>query len=404
MPVFKYTAKKGPEETVEGTVDARSREDAVDMISAKGLFPMSIESVSSGPSRARRGPSRGRIRSRDITMFSRQLGSLLRAGVPLLNALNVIAEQSDSVGLRTILSEVSAEVREGASLSSAMGKYPKLFSYSYLAVVKAGESSGTLEESLARIADHRRKQEEILSRVRTAMVYPIFMVAVGLGTTLFMIVFVMPRLTDMFKSIGKDLPLPTRIILAIGDGVRNHGIWLILIAVAVLLVMRRRPGAEGGSRMFDRLKLRLPFLGDLLLKVEMARFCRTLEVLVRSGIPVLEALNTSGLVLRNSILREDLRVACEDVERGGSLGRSLRRSGRFPVFMTSLLSVGEESGKLDEALAEVGSSYERDTDEAVSTSTSLLEPVMILVIGSIVGFVVMAMLLPIFEMDVMGGM
>lgn len=404
MPVFKYTAKKGPEETVEGVVDARTREDAVDLISAKGLFPVSIESVSAGSSRAPREPGRGRIRSRDVTMFSRQLGSLLRAGVPLLNALNVIAEQSDSAGLRKILSEVSAEVREGASLSSAMGKYPKLFSYSYLAVVKAGESSGTLEDSLARIADHRRKQEEILSRVRTAMVYPIFMVAVGLATTLFMIVFVMPRLTDMFKSIGKDLPLPTQIVLAIGDGVRNYGILLIPIAAAVLLVMRRRSGAEGGSGMFDRLKLRLPFLGDFLLKVEMARFCRTLEVLVRSGIPVLEALNTSGSVLRNSILREDLRAACEDVERGGSLGRSLRKSGRFPVFMTSLLSVGEESGKLDEALAEIGSSYERDTDEAVSTSTSLLEPVMILVIGSIVGFVVMAMLLPIFEMDVMGGM
>jgi type II secretory pathway component PulF len=218
-----------------------------------------------------------------------------------------------------------------------------------------------------------------------------------------MIAFVMPRLTEMFESIGKTLPLPTRMVLAVGTGVREYGMWLIPIAAAVLLVMRRAQ-SDDGSGMFDRLKLRLPFVRGFLLKVEMARFCRTLEVLVRSGIPVLEALSTSGSVLRNSILREDLRVACEDVERGAPLGRSLRKSGRFPVFMTSLLSVGEESGKLDEALAEVGSSYERDTDEAVSTSTSLLEPVMILVIGSIVGFVVMAMLLPIFEMDVVGGL
>jgi type IV pilus assembly protein PilC len=404
MTLFRYVAKKGPEEAVEGTVEAATREDAVDLISRKGLFPVTVEAASVGPERVAPGRSGGRVRSRDITVFSRQLGSLLRAGVPLLNALNVISEQTDSPGLRGILSGISEEVREGASLSSAMAEHPKIFPSSYLAVVRAGESSGTLEESLSRIADHRRKQEEILARVRTALVYPAFMLVVGLATMLFMVVFVMPRLTEMFEGLGQKLPLPTRMVVAVGNGIRDYGIWVIPIAAAILLVWRRQPKAEGGLPILDRLKLRLPLLGGFLLKVELARFCRTLEVLVRSGIPVLEALRTAGSVIRNGILREDLRTACEDVERGAPLGRSLRRSGRFPVFMTSLLGVGEESGRLDEALAEVASSYERDTDEAVGTSTSLLEPAMILVIGSIVGFVVLAMLLPIFEMDIMGGM
>ena len=402
MPTFRYCAKKGPEDTIEGTIEAETRDEAVEKISQSGYFPTSVEDVSAGPNPSHPSPSPGRIRSRDITTVSRQLSSLLRSGVPLLRGLGVISEQAENENLKGMLERISNEIREGASFSSALAAYPKVFSSLYLAIVRAGEASGTMEEALSRVADYRGKQEEMISRVRMALVYPAFMAVAGAAATTFMLVFVMPRLSVIFDTIGQELPIPTKIVLAVSTGFLDHWVWVLSGLALVILAAWHGGGIQ--RAVLDRIKLRLPILGKFFLKVELARFSRTMEILVRSGIPILAAIKTASSVFGNEVIRAECNRTYGELERGGSFGQSLGSSKLFPPYMSSLVIVGEESGRLDESLAEVANSYERDTDEAVATSTALLEPLMILIVGSVIGFMVIAMLLPIFQIDMMAGM
>lgn len=405
MPTFKYRAKKDDGDVVEGTIAAGTHDDAVDKISRIGYFPTAVEQIVDGPGKSSSsGLLTGRIRSRDITTFSRQLASLLKSGVPLLRGIEVIGEQSENARFKEMLDDISGKIKEGASFSSALAGYPKVFLPLYLAVVRAGESSGNMEESLSRIADYLKKQNEILTRVRMALVYPIFMAFVGAAATVFMLVFVMPKLTGIFEGTGQELPVPTRIVLAASSYLRAYWPWIVGIMALGVLIIKRTVKSAAGRQTLDRLKLKLPVLGVFFLKVELARFCRTLEILIRSGVPILEAIRTASSVFGNEVLKVELTRTGEDLEHGGSFGQSLKKSKLFPAFMNSLVIVGEESGRLDESLAEVATSYERDTDEAVTTSTALLEPLMILIVGSVVGFMVVAMLLPIFEIDIMAGM
>lgn len=402
MPKFRYCARKGPKDTIEGTIEAETRDDAVEKISQGGYFPTVVEDVSISSGESAPSLSLGRIRYRDITTFSRQLSSLLRSGVPLLRGLGVISEQSENANFKRMLESMEQEIKEGESFSSALAGYPKVFSPLYLAIVRAGETSGTMEESLSRIADYRKTQEAIISRVRMALVYPIFMAVTGAAASIFMLIFVIPKLSDIFTTIGQELPVPTQIVLALSTGLRNHWYWILLAVGLTVLAAWQSGGIQ--RIVLDRIKLQLPILGKFFLKVELARFSRTMEILVRSGIPILAALKTASSVFGNEVIRAECSRTYDELEHGGSFGQSLKLSKLFPPYMSSLIIVGEESGRLDESLAEVANSYERDTDEAVTTSTALLEPLMILIVGSVIGFMVIAMLLPIFQIDMMAGM
>lgn len=404
MPRYRYHARRDNGETVEGVVDADNQDEAVEKISASNCFPTKIEEVDVSPSGSTGRGRSGRISSKDITNFSRQLASLLRAGVPLLHGLDVISEQSTRAGLKGMLEGITTSIKEGASFSAALGQYPEVFPSLYVAIVRAGETSGTMEESLTRIADYRRKQEQLVARVRTALVYPVLMAAVGVGVTVFMLVYVLPRLAGIFEGLDQELPLPTRIVLGVSSTLQMYWPWILAALCAAALAMGTGGRTELRRLVFDRLKLKLPLLGGFFLKVELARFSRTMEILIRSGIPILAAIRTASSVLDNGLIREELKRTGESLEQGGSFGRSLKSSPLFTPFMTSMIIVGEESGRLDESLAEVADSYERDTDDAVATSTALLEPLMILIVGSVVGFIVVAMLLPIFELDMAAGM
>jgi len=227
------------------------------------------------------------------------------------------------------------------------------------------------------------------------------MAIVGLATVVFMLTFVMPRLMRIFVNLGEKLPLPTRILISISQGLRQWWFWIILILAIIILLIRRQAKTKMGKLSLSIFKLHLPILGNFILKAELSRFSRTLELLIKNGIPILKAIDIAIPVLDNEVIKNQLRQSYKQLEQGGSFGRSLKNSKVFPLFMSNLITVGEESGKLDEALAEVASSYERDTDEAMRIMTSLLEPLMILGMGLIVGFIVVAMLLPIFEINVM---
>lgn len=433
MPRFAYRAKKGPTEVVNGTIDAQTADAVIEKLDEMGLLPIRMEEVSADASapavpalpagqagvpapaipaaakprpdvlHAAKKPLFARIRSTEVTIFGRQLASLLRAGVPILKALWIISEQTPNPKFKEMLEHSQDEIRNGKPLSAVLSQYPRLFPPIYLAMVRTGEDSGTLQEVLVRISEYRQKQEEIGSRVRSALAYPILMGLTGIGTVAFMLTFVIPRLTGLFSQLGTALPLPTRILMSASAVFQSVFFWLAAAALIIGLTVLARTPHPKVRRMRGEMGLRFPLLGPFALKAELARLCRTLELLVKSGLPILRGLEITAPVIGNSLLREAFEEARAKVSGGASLGRTLRESGRFPLFLTNLVSVGEESGKLDEALAEAAAFYERETDEGVRLLTSLLEPLMILVMGLIVGFIVMAMLLPMFELNLAVG-
>ncbi len=405
MPLYSYRARKGPNEIVEDTIEALHREDAVEKISRMGYLPIKVEEKAAG---ARPAPSsqslsffRGRVSSRDITIFTRQLSTLIRSGVPILTALNILAEQSGSPGLQRMLSRVSQDVKEGLSFSRSLESWPKVFSPFYVAMVRAGEDSGGLQETLLRIASYRQKQEDLVSRVRAAMAYPILMALVGIGTVVFMFVFVLPKLSTLFVTMGQQLPWPTRVVIGISTFLRQKWPWLFLGIGSLGFLVSRTSTFKAHQKFMSLLALRVPVVSRFFLNNEFARFCRTLEVLIVSGIPILRAMSVSIPILSNVIIKAELERSRQELEQGAGFGKSLKRSKLFPPFLVSLISVGEESGKLGEALAEIARAYEQECDDTLRVMTSLLEPLMILSMGLVVGFIVVAMLLPIFEMNLM---
>jgi type II secretory pathway component PulF len=280
-----------------------------------------------------------------------------------------------------------------------MAGYPKYFPPIMLAMVRTGEDSGTLDTALLRVAEYRQRQEEILARVRTAMAYPVLMALVGAGTIIFMFTFVIPKLSGLFNNLGSKLPLPTQILMSISHAMQNRVAWIIVgaLVAGIALYLRARP--NDARRLWSRFSLKAPALGDFVLKADMARFARTLELLLKAGIPILRAIEITTPVLSNDILRSEMKKMHEGITAGGTFGQSLAKSREYPLFMTNLVTVGEESGKLDEAMDEIARFYERETDEAIKVLTSLMEPIMILVMGAIVGFIVIAMMLPMFELS-----
>ena len=404
MPVYKYRAKKGPGNIIEDTIEAPSQAEAIDRLSQMGYLPVRIEEDrgSSGKARERllKKPAL-RVRSREITVFSRQLASLLRSGIPILSALDIIAEQTENANFKRVLCDIRDAVKAGENLSSSLMAYPRIFPPLYTAMVRTGEDSGALPEVLLRISDYRTKEDEIFSRLRMALAYPALMGLVGVGTIIFMLVYVMPRLMGIFVNMGQSLPLPTRILISISVLLRKWWLGIIALIGAAAALLKMQAKTKVGRLYFSALKLGVPVFGKLTLKAELSRFSRTLALLAENGVPILKALDISIPVVENEIIRNQLTKSTTELEQGGSFGRSLKGSRIFPIFMTNLIIVGEESGKLGEALAEVANSYERDTDEAMKIMASLLEPLMILVMGLVVGFIVVAMLLPIFEINVM---
>lgn len=400
MSLYRYKAKKGPQDVMEDLIEAASEKEAVEKINALGLIPMRVEEeFSSSASVVSSGKSFGRVRGRQITVFSRQLATLIRSGVPILRAIHIIMEQSENRTLRDVLGDIHDNLKEGSTFSSCLAAHPTCFSSLYIAMIRAGEDTGALPEALLRITDYRMKQEEFISRLRMALAYPALMAIVGASTIVFMLTFVIPRLTKIFISMGQDLPLPTQILISISRALSEAWAWLALSVILLILIRQSKSGS--GKVVLSRLKIRLPLFGNIILKANLSRFCRTLELMIKSGIPILKSIDIASAVINNEIIQEKLKTSTKELEQGGSFGRSLKTSGLLPSFMTNLVIVGEESGKLAEALCEVADTYERETDEAVKIMTNLLEPLMILVMGLIVAFIVIAMLLPIFEINLM---
>jgi type II secretory pathway component PulF len=400
MPIYAYKAKRGPTHTVEGELSAESVSAAQAQLEALGMSPVRVRERELTNRRGQRVRF-SRVSRRDITIFTRQLASLLKSGVPILKALFTVAGQTENPRFRRIVEEISDNVRGGGMLSDALSAQPVLFPSLYLNMVRSGESAGVLDTMLARLAEAAEREEDSRRKVQAAIAYPVLIVVVGFATIFIMLTFFLPGMLDLFRSYKiETLPLPTRILMSASGFFSGNWYWLLLGLALGGLVLQRLVALESGRSLLDRLAFRLPLLGRFLKESDLVRFTRTLSLLIRSGITIDRALSLATATVNNSVLRADLeRVSDETVMHGLPISVGMKRSSRIPAFVANMTAVGEEGGKLDESLEEVAIFYEKEIDQRGRLVTSLLEPILILVIGSIVGFVVAAMLLPIFELS-----
>lgn len=403
MARFFYKAKKGPGDVVEGHIEAETEYTAISKLSQLGLYPIRVEKEDARSQGRGFYPSFfiGRVRLRDMAVFTHQLSDLLGSGLTLLNALGVLFEQTENRYLKSVIQDVMAEVRDGAPLSAALSKYPNVFSRLFSSMVHSGEVGGVLEEVLRRLSQFYEKEEEVRAKIQMAMAYPILVLFLGAVTIFVLLSFVVPKLTIIFAEFGQILPLPTRILIKISNFFSEFW-WLVLafFMLFIFLLTRINKTKEGKLR-FDRFILSIPIMGEFIKKVEISRLTKSLATLLDNGVPILQSIEVVADTVSNEVLKRELVRMGAQIRDGSSFSRAIRASQHFPIFVMNMIAVGEEGGILEQSLHKVGDSYERDTDRLVKVMTSLIEPLMILSVGAVVAFIVVAMLLPIFQINLM---
>ncbi len=398
MAKFFYKAKKGPKDLEQGSVEAESEAAAINKITQIGLYPISVTlEDETKVTQIKNLGFLNRIRSRDLTTFTSQLSSLLESGLTLYRALTVLEQQTENKLLIKIIRDVSDQVKEGKSLSESLGRYPKVFNNMYTSVIRSGEISGALEKVLKRLSDYSEKQQDLLSRVRAALAYPILMAVVGAGTIIVLFTVVIPKLITLFQDMGQVLPLPTRILIAISNFFVSFWWMTLAILLFVFFALRRNLFTIKGKLAFDKLKLSLPVFGKFSKQVQIADLTRTLGTMLGNGVPILQAMSSVSQAINNAVLKQEVEQIAKEIKEGASLAAGISKSKYFPILVSNMVTIGEEGGRLEAALLKVAEAYEKETDQSIKILTSLIEPAMILFMGSIVGFIVISMLLPIFQ-------
>jgi general secretion pathway protein F len=401
MPVFEYKGLDARGKAVSGIVDATDPKALKLALRKDGIFLTEIVEESRAKSLAQREVKlgRGRVKPLDVAVMTRQLATLIGAGIPLVESLTALVEQVDKERLKKVLSRVRERVNEGASLADAMADHARVFPPLYVNMIRAGESSGTLDIVLARLADFTEYQVRLRSKVMGAMTYPIIMVFVGILIVAILFVVVVPKITKIFDRLQTSLPIPTQILIGASNFVKNWW-WLIgIVAIGGTILLVRYFRTPEGREKWDRFALRVPVFGPLLRMIAIARFTRTLSTLLASGVPVLTALDIVKNVLNNKILEKVVEESRVSIQEGESIAAPLKRSKQFPPLVTHMIAIGEKSGELENMLSNVANAYEQQVDGKINTLTSLLEPVMIVCMGGVVGFIVFSILLPILKMN-----
>ena len=404
MPVYDYKAFDGQARSVAGIVDADSRLGARQKLQGQGLFPVAIEESQETHTvqRSRRleelNPLK-RIRPAEIGMMTRQLATLMGAGFPLVSALEAVISQTESARLKTVLAQLREKIVEGHSLADALQAYPSIFSAVYTNMIRAGEASGTLELGMERLADISEKQEALKSRIRAALTYPILMLLLGSAILFFLMTHVVPNITGIFVEMERTLPTPTRILIHVSEFLQRYLVIILLALPVVFFALRQVLKTAKGKRLFDETLFKLPIIGDISKKLSAARFAQMLGSLIENGIPMLGALQVVRGISNNQLFGETIDQAAEDVSKGQGLAHSLKGSQLIPPLAVQMIEVGEQSGKLEKMLAKVADFYERQLENQLLGLTALMEPLMIVFMGIIIGFIVLSICLPIFEMN-----
>jgi type IV pilus assembly protein PilC len=400
---FAYVARTSDGREISGQLAGNNPDDVVARLHQRGMVVMQvIESRARGSQHSSLDRlsrlSLGKASGRDLALFSNQFSTVLESGIPLVRGLRGLAADSSSRPLARALSSVSEKIEQGASLSDAMGGHPEAFNTMYVSMIRAGERAGTLDQIVAQLAIYLEKVDAIRTKVRSAMVYPAFVTIFVLLATLFLLLEIVPTFADVYRQMGQDLPTMTRLVVTASDLVREQAILVALqlgaLALAVALLARTR----NGRYLLDAMILRLPIFGTLIRKAVMSRFARTFGILVKSGLPIMESLDMVAGAAGNQVVVRAVSQAKQQVAGGRGLTEAFRATGKFPEMVLQLMATGEDSGNLDTMLLKASDFYDRQVEAAASGLASLIEPVMVVLVGGMIGFIVVSMFLPIFQM------
>jgi type IV pilus assembly protein PilC len=393
MPTFAYTARSAAGELKSATIDAASKDDVIAQLRRQRLTLVKIEDESK-----KKRKRLGRIKTRDIVIFTRQFSTMINSGLPLVQALDILAKQTDNKALASVTREVVFDVESGHTLADALGKHPKAFSELYVNMVAAGEAGGILDTILMRLATFMEKNDALIRKVKGAMIYPGVIMSVAFIAVTTLLLFVIPVFQNMFGSVGLALPMPTRIVIGASQLLKGYW-WLFGGVIAGLAVfLRKFYGTPNGKLTIDKALLRFPILGDVLRKSAVSRFTRTLGTLISSGVSILDGLEITAKTAGNRVIQDAIMASRASIAGGDTIAQPLAKSKVFPPMVISMISVGEQTGGLDEMLSKIADFYDEEVDAAVTGLLAALEPIMIVFLGVIVGGMVVAMYLPIFDM------
>ena len=411
MPVFEYSGINQQRKKAIGIVEAENEKAARLKLRKMGVYPefLTLEGgkkakISLG-SRIDFSKFTQRIKVTDIAQMTRQLATLVNANIPLVESLTALVDQTENEKLKKILSQVREKVTEGMKLSDAMRGFPKIFSDLYINMINAGENSGALDVVLVRLADFLEGQAKLRSKIIGAMIYPIIMSVVGTVLIVMLVIFVIPKITSIFEDVAATLPLPTRVLIALSEALTTGWVVVLLLLAIPLAIfgIRKWLKTPKGKAFLDRKMLKMPVYGKLTRMISISRFSRTLSTLLSSGVPLLGALDIVKNIISNTVIRGVIEETRISVQEGSSVSDVLKKSGEFPPIVTHMITIGEKTGGLEKMLERVADAYDTQVDNTVSTLTTLLEPIMILVMAGVVSFIVMSILLPILQLNQLGG-
>lgn len=403
MTVFLYRAADQQGQTIDGVMEAPDARAVIERLHRDAYFPMEIAPQGQSGEKLRfvwPALGRHRVRGRDLVAFTQQFATLLEAGLPLDRALAIQEELAPTLRLRAITGDVLKSVRSGSSLADALAKHhPRPFSRLYINMVRAGEKGGILEATLKRLAEYLEEAQEFRDVLLSALIYPTLLTAVGSAAVVFLMTFVIPRFAEIFRDLGGALPVPTQILLVVSGGIQRFWWLLGLGGLAIALGVRAMLATRSGRLQADQLLLRLPVIREVIIKTEVARFARILGTLLRSGVPLISALGVVKEMMTNQLLARAVDSLGDGVKRGAGLFKPMSAAGVFPPLAVHMVRVGEETGRLEDMLLKVGSTFEADTKKVLKRLIALAEPCIILTMGLLVGFIVVAMLLAIFSIS-----
>ncbi|TWU65923.1 MULTISPECIES: type II secretion system F family protein [Crateriforma] len=400
MPTFAYTARDMSGKSITGEVEAGNEREASSILAEKSLFPVSIKDAKAGGAlTSLTVGSNKKVKGQTMATFYGQLASLLRSGVPMIRALNVLADQSSTPALGEILKDIRNRVEDGEPIGNAMARHPKAFSDMAVNMVRAGTEGGFLEDALDRVGTFTELQEDLKGRTVSAMAYPVFLFCVGTVVVTSLLVFFVPKFDQLFARLREkgEMPAMTEGLLAFSNLLRDYG-WVILVALVIVgVLIKLKLNTDSGKDMADKVKLKIPVLGGILMNLAVARFCRVLGTLLGNGVPILRSLEISRSATGNRLLSKSIADATENIRSGESLAKPLRSSGYFPIAVVEMISVGEESNSLDTVLPEIADSLEKRTFRRLDLFVRLLEPLMLLIMAILVLAVVLALLVPVLK-------
>ena len=397
MPLFHFRALSAEGAEKEGSEVAATYAEMLSRLRQRHYYPINIEEVTVGKD-IKAMPFFKKVGIKQVAVFCRQFATMLNAGVTIVNCLDILRQQTQNEKLRSVIEELYEDVQKGLIFSESLKKHREVFPEFMIQMVEAGETSGTLDLVMSRIAVHYEKENKINNRVKSAMVYPAVLSVVCVGVVIFLLTSVMPTFINMFQGSGVPLPGLTQVLLNISNALRDFWYIFLLIVVAIVYIVRRFAGTTEGRLKIDGWKLRLPVVKGLVMKTASARFTRTLSTLLSSGIPLLQALENVAGAVGNAVIAEGLLSAREEIRKGSALSVPIRKMEFFPPMVHSMIEIGEESGSLDDILDKTANIYDEEVDMEVQRMLSMLEPIMIVFMAGIIGFIVVAMMLPMFGM------